>query len=45
MDKYFADYETIKYDDIKNWQSRNPLSIVNSVKMPETPGAKTETTT
>lgn len=45
MDKYFADYETIKYDDIKNWQSRNPLSIVNSVKMPEAPGTKTETTT
>lgn len=43
MDKYFANYETINYDDVKNWQNKNPLSIVNSVQMPTAPGTKTTT--
>lgn len=37
MNKLFADYEPVKYEDIKYWQNSNPLSTVNSVSLPDSP--------
>lgn len=45
IQKYFAKYETLDPVDIEQWSSPNPLSTVNSVRMPETPKIKSETQT
>jgi hypothetical protein len=35
MNKYFAKYESLKQEDIDKWKNANPLSITNSVKLPD----------
>lgn len=35
MDKYFAKYESLKQEDIDKWKNSNPLSITNSVYLPD----------
>lgn len=44
VQKYFTKYEALDPVDISEWTNPNPLSIVNSVRMPETSSKEVDNT-